>query len=161
MTTRKIGAAAAMLALVLAAGCESPSSPHEDATTTRMRSREVAPPAPPVVTATSWNGITMPADALPYDRGEETASHRLTFTFKRDSTPAWADKGGIEAWIYTRAVRNIQQHVGVAADGIYGPRTEQAVKNVQFTHDLIVDGEVGPDTSRALGMDWNADVDYG
>lgn len=95
-------------------------------------------PAPSEVTTTSWNGITMPLTAIPYDRGEEMPGHRLRFQYKHNSSRAWADKGGIEAWIYARAVRNIQRRVGVTADGVYGP-----------------------ETSRALGMDWDADVDYG
>ena len=50
------------------------------------------------------------------------------------------------------AVRSIQQELGVAADGVFGPQTERAVKRFQSRHDLVPDGIVGPLTRGALGL---------
>jgi hypothetical protein len=50
------------------------------------------------------------------------------------------------------AVRSIQRQLGVPADGVFGPMTEQAVKRFQRRHDLVADGIVGPMTRSALGL---------
>jgi Transglycosylase-like domain/Putative peptidoglycan binding domain len=50
------------------------------------------------------------------------------------------------------AVRAIQQELGIAADGVFGPVTERAVKRFQSGHDLVPDGIVGPLTRAALGL---------
>lgn len=47
-------------------------------------------------------------------------------------------------------VKKVQQQLGVATDGIFGPVTEQAVKNFQQEQGLTVDGIVGPNTWAAL-----------
>lgn len=39
-----------------------------------------------------------------------------------------------------------------AADGIFGPKTEEAVRRYQEQHGLQVDGIAGPETFTALGM---------
>jgi peptidoglycan hydrolase-like protein with peptidoglycan-binding domain len=49
-----------------------------------------------------------------------------------------------------RQVELVQQALGIAVDGIYGPETEQAVRNFQVAHGLAVDGIVGSETSAAL-----------
>jgi peptidoglycan hydrolase-like protein with peptidoglycan-binding domain len=49
-----------------------------------------------------------------------------------------------------RQVELLQQALGIAADGIYGPQTEQAVKSFQAKHGLAVDGIAGPETTSAL-----------
>lgn len=41
-------------------------------------------------------------------------------------------------------------YVSVAADGVYGPRTERAVRHFQRANGLLVDGEAGPVTSSRL-----------
>jgi chitosanase len=41
----------------------------------------------------------------------------------------------------------------VAADGIFGPKTERAVKRFQDSRNLKVDGIVGPSTRAALGIE--------
>jgi Putative peptidoglycan-binding domain-containing protein len=47
-------------------------------------------------------------------------------------------------------VRRIQHIVGAAADGIFGPRTEQAIRTWQKQHGLDPDGVVGPLTWNAM-----------
>lgn len=44
----------------------------------------------------------------------------------------------------------IQNAVGAAADGIFGPKTEAAVKTFQALHGLVIDGIVGPKTWAAI-----------
>ena len=48
------------------------------------------------------------------------------------------------------AVRYVQHHVGVPADGVYGRRTKAAVRTFQAHHHLVADGVVGRCTWRAL-----------
>lgn len=48
-------------------------------------------------------------------------------------------------------VRALQRALGVASDGIFGPRTEEAVRDVQGLHALKVDGIAGPQTWAVLG----------
>lgn len=50
------------------------------------------------------------------------------------------------------AVRQIQEELGIPADGIFGPQTERAVKRFQRRHDLAPDGIVGPLTRAELGL---------
>lgn len=46
----------------------------------------------------------------------------------------------------------LQQKLGITADGMFGPITEECVKQFQRTHELEVDGIVGPKTWAALGI---------
>jgi peptidoglycan hydrolase-like protein with peptidoglycan-binding domain len=48
------------------------------------------------------------------------------------------------------AVASMQQKLGVAADGIYGPATLSAVKSFQKSQGLVPDGRVGAATQAAL-----------
>jgi cell wall-associated NlpC family hydrolase len=50
------------------------------------------------------------------------------------------------------SVRTLQQALGVGADGVFGPKTEQAVKAYQASHGLPATGHVGPLTTQALGL---------
>jgi cell wall-associated NlpC family hydrolase len=49
-------------------------------------------------------------------------------------------------------VRGLQHALGLPADGVFGPQTEDAVKRFQSSHGLTPDGVVGPQTRRALGL---------
>lgn len=50
------------------------------------------------------------------------------------------------------AVVLVQKKLHLAADGSFGPLTEQAVKRYQRGHGLTADGVVGPRTASALGV---------
>jgi hypothetical protein len=50
------------------------------------------------------------------------------------------------------AVRRLQRRLGIAADGIFGRRTDRAVRRFQRGRSLEVDGIVGPLTRDALGL---------
>lgn len=49
-------------------------------------------------------------------------------------------------------VKRLQQKLGIAADGDFGPGTEKAVKDFQAKNGLAVDGIAGPDTFTAMGL---------
>lgn len=51
-----------------------------------------------------------------------------------------------------KAVRFLQEKLGVVVDGVYGPHTEKAVRKFQHSHGLTADGIVGRDTWRKLGV---------
>jgi peptidoglycan hydrolase-like protein with peptidoglycan-binding domain len=53
---------------------------------------------------------------------------------------------------YGYDVAAVQQALGVAADGVYGPQTRNAVIHFQRQNGLLVDGIVGPETAGALGI---------
>src|SRR5262249_40069484 len=43
-------------------------------------------------------------------------------------------------------VKQVQTKVGLAADGIFGSKTEAAVRTFQRTHGLVPDGIIGPES---------------
>jgi lysozyme family protein len=53
---------------------------------------------------------------------------------------------------YGAPVAAIQEALGIAADGVYGPQTRRAVRRFQRANGLTVDGIVGPQTLAALGL---------
>jgi len=76
---------------------------------------------------------------------------------KKEATPAAEEKKDGQAekpWLRQGAVgecvKELQQALGVAADGIFGRLTERAVREFQFSHDMPVDGVVGPRTWAKL-----------
>lgn len=50
------------------------------------------------------------------------------------------------------AIYDIQNALGISADGYYGSQTETAVYDFQSRNGLQVDGQAGPETLRALGL---------
>ena len=66
----------------------------------------------------------------------------------QDSTPS----SSTPAASSSDTLRAVQQKLGVAADGVNGPRTRAAVRRFQRRNGLTVDGVVGPRTLAALGI---------
>ena len=60
--------------------------------------------------------------------------------------------GGKRAGLSGDTITAVQQALGVAADGVVGPRTRGAVKRFQRKNGLMVDGVIGPQTLAALGL---------
>lgn len=64
--------------------------------------------------------------------------------------------------MHASAVRNIQQWLRArgfyrgAADGIWGPQTQQALERFQQGQGLQANGQVNPATIQALGLDPNS-----
>lgn len=53
----------------------------------------------------------------------------------------------------TQTIVAAQKALGVAADGVVGPRTRAATKRFQRRNGLSVDGVIGPRTLKALGIE--------
>lgn len=53
----------------------------------------------------------------------------------------------------TETIAAAQRALGVAADGVVGPRTRAATKRFQRRNDLAADGVIGPQTLKALGIE--------
>jgi len=67
-------------------------------------------------------------------------------------------------------VRRLQKKIGVAGDGVFGRKTQEAVKKYQGDNALAIDGIAGPKTLGSLGLDtfygidvshWNGNVRWG
>lgn len=72
-----------------------------------------------------------------------------------DGKPAAAPKMPYPGYLLKKGsvgtdVKHIQQKLGVAADGIFGSRTETAVKNFQKVNGLTAEGIVGKNTWAKL-----------
>jgi cell wall-associated NlpC family hydrolase len=73
------------------------------------------------------------------------------------STTATTADGAIKGPKPSPAVTTqVQQKLGIPADGVFGPQTLHAVKAFQAAHALEVDGVVGPATLGALGLSGSA-----
>jgi peptidoglycan hydrolase-like protein with peptidoglycan-binding domain len=62
-----------------------------------------------------------------------------------------AAHGTVKRGSHGSGVRTLQRHLGVAADGIFGPATKHALRHFQRAHGLAADGVAGPATWAALG----------
>src|SRR5262245_65154722 len=49
-------------------------------------------------------------------------------------------------------VKRLQGKLGVEADAVFGPATENALKDWQTKNGLAADGAAGPDTFMAMGL---------
>jgi peptidoglycan hydrolase-like protein with peptidoglycan-binding domain len=49
-------------------------------------------------------------------------------------------------------VKRLQEKLGIAADGVFGPGTAKAVQDFQKSAGLTADGIAGPDTFTAMGL---------
>lgn len=74
--------------------------------------------------------------------GASTASHTSGLPEYPDTLLTKGDNG--------QYVEMVQEQLGTAADGIFGPATESAVVEFQQEQGLTVDGIVGPETWSAL-----------
>lgn len=69
------------------------------------------------------------------------------------AVPASADAEVLKRGSRGPLVAQVQQKLGVPADGVFGPQTGHAVRSFQARKGLTVDGVVGPQTAHALGID--------
>jgi hypothetical protein len=69
------------------------------------------------------------------------------------ATPASADVEVLKRGSRGPVVVELQQKLGIPADGVFGPQTGHAVRRFQARKALTVDGIVGPQTAQALGID--------
>jgi peptidoglycan hydrolase-like protein with peptidoglycan-binding domain len=65
---------------------------------------------------------------------------------------ALASSSGSSVHLSRATIKKVQRALGLAADGVYGPRTRRAVRRFQRRHGLTVDGIAGPQTLAALGI---------
>jgi len=95
------------------------------------------------------DGIVGPrtrAKLLPEKEGERKEENKDAPACGRRAMGSWwLARGAVGD-----AVKEVQQTLGIKADGFFGPRTEQAVKEFQAAHSLLADGVVGPRTRAEL-----------
>lgn len=66
---------------------------------------------------------------------------------------AIAAPGGSRSGPSKDTIAAAQRALGVADDGVVGPRTRGATRRFQRRNDLTVDGVIGPQTLKALGIE--------
>jgi peptidoglycan hydrolase-like protein with peptidoglycan-binding domain len=94
------------------------------------------------------DGIVGPrtrAKLIPADKKSEENKEAAPACGRNPMRAWWLARGAVGD-----AVKEIQQTLGIQADGFFGPRTEQAVKDFQGAHSLDADGIVGPQTRAQL-----------
>lgn len=110
--------------------------------------------------ASTLGGVVTAAPAVASEKGGATGTASATqqssgstdaasASDRSDSLPALPHL--LKRGSTGRYVKLVQDRVGAATDGIYGPVTERAVREFQRDHRLAVDGIVGPETWAALG----------
>lgn len=68
------------------------------------------------------------------------------------TAPASADADVLKRGSRGPVVAQLQQKLGIPADGVFGRQTARAVRRYQASKGLVVDGIVGPQTASALGI---------
>lgn len=166
---------------VIVAAVRPPYSPAKAAKTPRKKTRiavaavAVTGAAGAVGTAVAHppthHGVTpspAPTHALPSQRPAPTSTTtpRVTVVPSQRAKPthvprpprrrAPADRqvivGPLRYGSTGDAVRTLQRHLGLHADGVFGRRTLRKVRAAQAAADIAADGVVGPVTARALGL---------
>jgi len=100
----------------------------------------VAGPAGQVLAATGAGSAPAPGGPAPAPATPALDTGAFGLMLKSGSTGA--------------AVAAVQERLGVAADGVFGPVTEAAVRDFQLRNALDVDGVVGPITwTKLFGLD--------
>jgi hypothetical protein len=70
------------------------------------------------------------------------------------ATPASANADVLKRGSHGPLVAQVQQQLGIPADGVFGPQTGHAVRRFQARKGLVaVDGIVGQQTAQALGIE--------
>lgn len=113
-------------------------------------------PAPDTTTSPSGRDPNDPRgdQTAPPPRAEEPPAEPVTPPTRPGQETSGANFGEITSNLRRgsrgEGVRALQQRLGINADGIFGPATEQAVRAFQQENNLQVDGVVGRQTLAAL-----------